>query len=467
MIVQARGDTMNRRGVCVWFLSGICATAVFAGDTFAKPGAVKTREGQTYEGEIEEKDADTVVVNSRGIKTTITRNRIASIDYAQDFEKQFRDRMAKLAPNDAAGRLQLAREAFDARQYALARDAAEAARQIDPNNTDATSMLETTQSQIRLERAQQQQQQQAGAARGETANGGPAGDAGEAGGDAGTTTQPAQAKVLKPDQINAIRQAELRPEDVGIRANFSRDVLKRFAQYTARQPSEINAMTLEEKVQRVLKEGTPEMRRDVLILNDPPAMFQYRRNVQPFVLQNCATAGCHGPVNPAKFSLVSPGDSDAAAYTNFYVLNQYTKPTRADGNNVFSGGDLRMIDRQRPDKSLLLQYGLPGAISDYDHPDVPGFRPPFRGLNDPRYRQVLNWVGESLAPVPPEYGFTFGAPPASQPAATQAATEPTTTPAAAATRPTRSVAPPPPQPRTPAAAPQPVPPPPPPPAPAR
>jgi hypothetical protein len=209
-------------------------------------------------------------------------------------------------------------------------------------------------------------------------------------------------------------------------------------EYTGRTPQEINQMGTNALVQEIIKKGTPEMRRDVIIQNDPPAMLEFRQRIQPFVLNNCATSGCHGTVQPAKFSLITPGDSEAAMYTNFYTLQRHVKKAPTAGDNVFGHGELRIIDRQMPAQSLLLQYGLPPAIAEFDHPEVPNFRAPYRGLNDARYQQVLRWISESLVPVPPDYGFTVGPAAASQPAtqpAPPAPPQPPTRPAPPGVRP--------------------------------
>ena len=424
---------MNRCVVVALFLCGLGAATLLA-----KPGVVKTRDGQTYSGEIDETNPDSITVtNAAKIPTAIPRSRIASIEFSADFEKQFRDRLSKLDAKDVPGRLKLAREAYDNRQYVLARDTADEARRIDPNNAEAADLVNLINSQIRLERQQQQQPPAAGGPGGAGAGGaGAAGGGGVAGGGEVTTTQPTAEKMLKPDQINAIRQAELRPDDPGVRIRFERDVKKRFMEYTGRTPQEIQQMSVNQLVQEIIKKGTPEMRRDVIIQNDPPAMMEFRRSVQPFVLNNCATAGCHGTIQPSKFSLITPGDSEAAMYTNFYTLQHYIKKVPNSGDNVFGRGELRMIDRQAPAYSLLLQYGMPGAISEYDHPDVPNYRAPYRGVNDARYQQVLRWIGESLVPVPPDYGFTFGPAATSQPAtAPAAAPAPAPTPPSPPTRP--------------------------------
>ena len=404
---------------------------------FAKPGVVKTSEGITYEGEIDEKDPNAVTVTVRGIPTTINRGHITSITYSnQNLQQSFPQRKQQLvAARNANGLIALAREAFDQREYLLAREAIEAALEIDPNNADAVALRETITGQIRLERNKPRPDEAAPPATREAA-----------------ATQPAtNQKTLGPVEINAIRQAEMNENDAGVRIRFERNVVKRFIDYTSTPPGDFYALNVMQQAQRILAKGPLEMRKDVIIQNDPPAMLQYRRLVQPFLVQNCATAGCHNGALKNKWNMVLPPDSEAATYTNFYLLQKYVKPLKQSGDTVFGTGDLKMIDRQRPEKSLMLQYTLPAAISEFDHPDAPNFRPPLHGLNDPRYRQLLDWVSKSLQQIEPDYGFEFGAP-ATQPAS-QPATQPATVPARPATRPLapRPVAPPPrpvtPQPR--------------------
>src|SRR5207249_3947109 len=106
------------------------ALAVAVGSLLlAKPGVVVTKDGQRLEGEITEK-TDTVIVSIHGIETTISRENLASLTYSEPFEKEFQDRLAKLDPKDVKGRLELARWAFDQKQYTAARDACEAALAI-------------------------------------------------------------------------------------------------------------------------------------------------------------------------------------------------------------------------------------------------------------------------------------------------------------------------------------------------
>ena len=65
-----------------------------------------------------------------------------------------------------------------------------------------------------------------------------------------------------------------------------------------------------------------------------------------------------------------------------------------------------MMDRTKPEMSLLLQYGLPDQTADIKHPHVRGYNGIYRGRDDVKYRAVLAFL-QSLRPVQPDYGITF------------------------------------------------------------
>ena len=427
---------MIRRGgawgaaVCVL----LCASILYA-----RPGVVRTRDGQTFQGEVQER-GDDVVVTIRNIPTRIPRERIASIEYIQSPEQAFNDRMARLDPKDVDGRLQLAREAIAQRQYALARNALESVLQIDNNNREAVDMLETVRSLMRLERKNPP---------GEAAR--PPAPAEARPAEAGAADAPAPAepappiKVLSPAQINAMKQGEMGEDERDIRVRFERNVQRRFVDYSPDyQPAEFFALTPIEQARVILTRGLPEMSKDVIIMNDPASILQFRRSVQPYLLQNCATAGCHGGQAP-KFNMVLPPEGDAATYTNFYIVTRYTKATKQQSDTIFGRGELKIVDRQRPGESLLVHYSVPPQIAAHDHPEMTGYRAPLRGVNDARYVLLMNWI-QSLVPVDPDYGFEINV------SATQPATAPATTQAEPADSPPAAT---PPRPAAPQVRPQP------------
>jgi hypothetical protein len=140
-------------------------------------------------------------------------------------------------------------------------------------------------------------------------------------------------------------------------------------------------------------------------------------------VQNCATIGCHGAAGAGGFMLFSPADNEAIAYTNFFILQNYSK-TNPGGANTFGTAKLRMIDRGHGANSLLANYGLPSHIGEYDHPVINGhaITPIFRNKDDLRYRMVVEWMDRSLLPFIKDYGIVYTPPqpmPAPKPAAGQ------------------------------------------------
>jgi len=51
---------------------------------------------------------------------------------------------------------------------------------------------------------------------------------------------------------------------------------------------------------------------------------------------------------------------------------------------------------------------MPLNLADIPHPPVPGFKPLFRTLKDPKYDQFLRWVRDELSPLQKEYGIQIG-----------------------------------------------------------
>jgi tetratricopeptide (TPR) repeat protein len=400
----------------------LVGTILLSSVLLAKHGIVKTRGGLTYEGDIKEVE-DGITVTVKGITTTIPRNQIdGEILYVENVEQQFNDRLKALPDDDPAAAIQLARWAFDAKRYDLARTALDRALEIDPNNAEAVEMHQLISRQRDIDRKSQGdvRERPPTTRRGEDAA--PDGD---------TTRRPARGQLLDNDQINMIRLLELTDRDRNIRVRFEGDVRRRFAEDMGLRYAEFQRPPEIEQVRSILRDGDERMRQQVRILTDPQSIVEFRRQVQPMILNGCASAQCHGSTGAGGFMLHNPADSDAATYTNFYILQKYPLTTvQAEGGEA----GYAMIDRLRPDSSLLIEFGLPREDARAKHPQVPGFRPMLRNLRDPRYDTLLRWIGRTLSPVEPAYGFdipTRLGDPAPAPARDDAepATRPATRPA--------------------------------------
>ena len=55
-----------------------------------------------------------------------------------------------------------------------------------------------------------------------------------------------------------------------------------------------------------------------------------------------------------------------------------------DFKTTIDGKERAVIDRPRPENSLVMQYGLPLRDADTPHPEAQNFRPLFKGRNDPK-----------------------------------------------------------------------------------
>lgn len=161
------------------------------------------------------------------------------------------------------------------------------------------------------------------------------------------------------------------------------------------------------------------IKNDIVIGSDPLFMLGFRNQVWPIMEQHCALAPCHGgATGKGGFKLLpGSGRNPKVEYANFLILDR------------FSSGDYAMIDRDYPDLSLFLQYGLDRDIARKKHSDKVTFAPPFPNTKRSNYKYVYDWI-ESLQNVPrPDYRVDY-VPPFSKKAGSKTTPDkPTTAPA--------------------------------------
>src|SRR5438552_860774 len=145
---------MNRRRRLWWFGAAASAAAVCfsASLLLARPGVVKTLDGKTLEGEIEEKP-DQVLVSMHGIRTAVNRDNVdGQVEYFDNVEERYQAKVAQLPKKpSAADHLALARWLFGVKAYDLALTEIAEAQRIDPNSAEAQTLEQTVLSQRRIE----------------------------------------------------------------------------------------------------------------------------------------------------------------------------------------------------------------------------------------------------------------------------------------------------------------------------
>jgi hypothetical protein len=245
------------------------------------------------------------------------------------------------AQDPAVAAYQRARVLFDQEDYGAAAKEADRALALNPNLSEAKILRQV--SLTRMAAATR-----TGAAKGP---GGP-------------------AKLLTADQISALRLAELQGNETRLQGRVDRKTLDAFWNEVIKPQKGVDASraaydafmnpaNFSGQVAAIRASGLPAYINKIQLLSDPANMIAFRTRVHPFVLQNCATAVCHGGANAGDLRLVRPAaeTNDRILYTNFYTLATYTN----------KNGD-RMINRDEPRKSLLLQYGLPKSVATLKHP---------------------------------------------------------------------------------------------------
>jgi len=138
----------------------------------------------------------------------------------------------------------------------------------------------------------------------------------------------------------------------------------------------------------VMEPAAKDLQADIVIKSNPSFMTTFKTKIWPMVAANCGGGGCHGsPAGAGRLKLYNLKSSDDAVFfTNFLILDSYES----------SRG--RLIDRNRPAQSLLLQFGLPEDVASARHPVHQ--TPIYNNYQDLRYQAVDEWIRGLLNPHP-------------------------------------------------------------------
>lgn len=140
------------------------------------------------------------------------------------------------------------------------------------------------------------------------------------------------------------------------------------------------------------------------VLDQPKAFVMLRDQIsRTWLINSCSTTLCHGGTEAGRLALYNHSpNSERTVYTNFYILSKY-----------HLAGGAPLINWDEPEKSPLLQMGLPRGKSRRPHPEVPHrvsgydmFKPTFQTTDDPQFKQAVEWI-RSLYRPRPEYPISY------------------------------------------------------------
>jgi len=372
-----------------WMLGGVFA-AVLASASASWGGIVLTRDGRTIEGEVSEQ-GDQVIIDRHGMRVVLDRTEVKSISNSGSVLEEYTRRHEKLSPGDIRGRIELARWLLEKKEYDLAREVLAEARRFSMRNADVIAMQQSVDRQQELDELQARKK-------------GPVQLAALDNSAVPPTTKPftlpppGPVRPLTADEINLVRQNEWAEGQV-VRVTFKNDVRRAFVTYMVgkRTPAEFNRAVPAAQAWDILQNGTADMKPNVVILQDPPTLVQYKM-IQRSYINGCANCHTYGKTS-SRFALKWPANSDGDTYANFIILTKYS--TRVGER------DYLLIDRDHPSDSLLLQFALPPnavPVGGVAHPDLDKkYRGTVRTTSDLNYRRVDEWLNRTLNPVTPDY----------------------------------------------------------------
>ena len=156
-----------------------------------------------------------------------------------------------------------------------------------------------------------------------------------------------------------------------------------------------------EQARLLRKLDARDLMKQVHVADDPPALLMFRNKIHlPYVISYCGTRHCHGGDEAKALWLTrAKPKEERTAYTNFLILNAYESSTGY------------MIDRDKPDLSLLTQFGLPSDESRMPHPKTRGWKAHYYNRDDPRFVRTIRWIRSLARPlIAKNYGVAYTIP---------------------------------------------------------
>jgi len=400
------------RWVSATLLGMLVFTGILVVRAEGREATLTTDEGRTFSGELVSEGPEEVVLLISGIRTPFDRDRIASIEYAKTLAEAYAGRRKKIDDDDLEGRFELAlwlaetrkaldmalgeldeiEQAFDEKTPQTLREKVQSLRLVVENRLKLREQAKAEQTRTRPDPPRPDPEAAAGPD--------PEAPDPEAPGEAGAP----EDWRLGDEQINEIRVLELEEPPIQTGLRIPREVAETLIERYGDQVDYLGsrsqnrrwlALPDRRKIRTFFEVRARELYHKIEVRRDPPALRAFRQIHRTYILAYCATSECHGGTEGAGdlgFWSGRGQNHDRTVYTNFMVLDSY------------ENRDGQMIDRVNPERSLLLQYGLPSAETSHAHPEVEGYRPRLLNERHPQYRAIHDWIGSLYRPRP-EYNL--------------------------------------------------------------
>ncbi|MEM1107181.1 MAG: hypothetical protein AAGH99_00645 [Planctomycetota bacterium] len=357
-------------------------------EVFARPAILTTNKGGVFRGELVSENSAEVVIKIRGIDATFAREDVRSLTL-QDTPREIYDRVRSgLDKNDLRGRLALARNMLDRGEIGLAK------LELNALNRDFPEHPAVLQELVIINATQRLTQVNAAPSVNETSAEGRRPTRPNRRGE--TDFDP----YLSRDELRLIRVYEVNLDEEP-RVRVPSDTLNSFFQKYGshglvptdrRERTAFKRLDGYEQLELIFRVQARDLYAQIEVREEPRSLTRFRRTVNPqYVARYFAPTFGHGQIEGLALFNDRP-DNEAEAYTNLYRLTQFDY----DGQP--------MIDRDNPELSLLLQWGLARDAARYPAPDIEGWRPAFRSTDDPRFIRYADWI-DTLFKTNSDYGI--------------------------------------------------------------
>ena len=365
-----------------------------------REAVVYLKDGHSYTGILVDRTEEHVVLRIAGINATFKAEQVDRVKVMPSIEDQYADMRKATDERDVDQMLRLvdwltARQQLD--MAALELDALN--ERVPDNPVVARAKLMLTR-QIELRDRARAARERRGAT-GDADQEAPA-----------HAPPPAHVPTLTADQIALIKVYEVdlkRPPRMDVpraamEAAMDANIGHPLVPATREGRDAILAKPFVEQLDFLFRLRARDQYGKVRVLDQPRSVQLFRDDVQrTWLAGSCATTACHGGTEAGRLVLAArKPNSDASVYTNLYIMERFRL---ADGTPL--------IDLEQPERSPLIQMGLPRDQSKVRHRPVPNplggrdrWRPAFRGLDDPRIRAAKDWIAAMQRPRP-DLPFTY------------------------------------------------------------
>jgi hypothetical protein len=340
------------------------------------------RDGRRLTGLIVEHTRERVVLAINGIATPFDAPSVAAITPLPSVEERYLQLRATIDDEDVDALLRLAEWLRARGRLDLALWEIEGVLRIEPGHQGARDLRTLVVEQQKLRDTRRTPEPDEPAPR--TAD-----------------TARSNFPLLTPAQINLVRLYEIDLKSPP-KLLIPRDVVRRFMdKYAGRDVEGLGTVPITPEGREVFLRQKPadvlawmfalrarEFYPEVQVLENPAALRVFRDDVhRSWLMNTCATTRCHGGEDAGRLWLFNQRHgSDASALTNLVILTRFR--TR-EGHGL--------IDFEQPERSPLLDYGLPRDQALFKHPEVTGidrgrWRPAFTSRDDDRYRRAVQWI---------------------------------------------------------------------------